>query len=519
MKRSLNKSIFAILAVAVLLPAICSCSFFKKNKILTAAAEFGDVLRSGDASEIIKKTDGLDREYKKTVKSYLDVNDYSEEECTYLAHMMSSIVINIDAGSVKVSKDTASVDMSFTIADHYALDGGDYADINALADAVDNGKTRTIDITVEFIESEKEWYVTNFDDDGFQDLFSFFTTPMPAIGKGALIETAKKIADSVIKDDPSIAVNNAASVSSTDMIDLPSYLTGLFDLNSELTDEDKAFRAAVISTMTYEVDESTLKIDSRTGSIDIRITMADYETLAGSEFKKIDDIAPAILACPSKTYKFTCEFARNNAVWYATNLESEEYAAFLKYKDFKVSMKTIDGTYIAVVDITDNFKAYITKEFNVSIPADVEGRIYISSTLVLNKGQYEVTIDRDALVEDIRNFVETNIDKIIMNTLGTTSSIALDTMAKLAGYADYADMRQQILSQVTGSLDTIDTSGMESSGTFTFNDNLVTLKSPADTLTGTIDNFGVITVTAPVNDPDARKLLGSDTIALPYKKV
>ena len=519
MKRPVGKSIFAIMVVAVLLPAICSCSFFKKNRVLTAAAEFADALRFGDASRIIKKTDGLDREYKRNIKNIFNVDDYSDEECTYLAHMMSSMTVGIDAGSVRVDKDTASVDMSFTVADHRLLQGGDYADVNALADAVDNGGTRTIDITVDFIEDEKEWYVTNFDDAGFTDLFSFLTDPMPAIGRGALIETARTIAESVIKDDPSIAINNAATPESADMIDLPSYLTGLFDLNSDLTDEDKAFRAAILGTMTYEVDESTLKIDSRTGSVDIRITMADYETLAGKEFKKIDDIAPAVQACPSKTYKFTCTFARNYSVWYATNLESEEYAAFLKYKDFKVSMKSIDGTYTARVDITDNFKSYITNEFNVSLPADVEGRIYIESTLVLKNGQYEVTIDRDALVADIKNFVETNIDKIIMNTLGTTSSLALDTMAKLAGYADYADMRQQLLTDVTSSLDTIDTSGMESSGTFTFNDNLVTLKSKTDTLTGMIDNFGVITVTAPVNDPDAKKLLGSDTITLPYKKV
>ena len=519
MKRSVNKSVFALLIVAVLLPSVCSCSFFKKNKVLTAASEFADAVRFGDASEIIKKTDGLDRESKRNIKSLFNVDDYSDEECTYLAHMMSSMTTEIDGSSVKVSKDTASVGMSFTIADHNSLQGGDYADINALADAVDNCGTRTIDITVEFIEDDKIWYVTNFDDPEFTDLFSFITDPMPAIGKGTLIKTAGIIAESVIKDDPSIAITNAATPESPDMIDLPSYLTGLFDLNSDLSDEDRAFRAAVLSTMTYEVDESSLKIDSRTGSIDIRITMADYETLAGKEFKKIDDIAPAVQACPSKTYKFTCEFARNYAVWYATNLESEEYASFLKYKDFRVSMKTIDGTYTARVDITDNFKAYITKEFNVSLPADVEGRIYIVSTLVLKNGQYEMTIDRDSLVADIKNFVETNIDKIIMNTLGTTSSLALDTMAKLAGYADYADMRSKILAEVTGSLDTIDTSGMESSGTFTFNDNLVTLKSKTDTLTGMIDNFGVITVTAPVTDPDAKKLLGSDTITMPYKKV
>jgi hypothetical protein len=35
---------------------------------------------------------------------------------------------------------------------------------------------------------------------------------------------------------------------------------------------------------------------------------------------------------------------------------------------------------------------------------------------------------------------------------------------------------------------------------------------------GTIDNYGNITVTSPVNDADAKKLLGSDTITMAFKK-
>ena len=106
-----------------------------------------------------------------------------------------------------------------------------------------------------------------------------------------------------------------------------------------------------------------------------------------------------------------------------------------------------------------------------------------------------------------------------MNMLGTTSSYGLDALAKIAGYKDYADMRAQVLAQVTANLETINTAGLESSGTFTLNDNVVTLKSATDTMTGTIDNYGVITVTSPVNDADAKKLLGSDTITMEFKKV
>ena len=152
------------------------------------------------------------------------------------------------------------------------------------------------------------------------------------------------------------------------------------------------------------------------------------------------------------------------------------------------------------------------------MPADLDGKIYVTETLVLKKGQYEVTVDRDAYINNIKVFVENNIDKIIMNMLGTTSSLGLDTLAKLAGYADYADMRQQILDQVMTNIETINTSGLESSGTYTVNDNVITFKSSADTFSGTIDNFGDLTVISPVNDPDAKKLLGTDKVTLVFKK-
>ena len=79
------------------------------------------------------------------------------------------------------------------------------------------------------------------------------------------------------------------------------------------------------------------------------------------------------------------------------------------------------------------------------MPDELQGTINITANLTLKDGKYSVTIERDTFIRNINSYVEANIDKIIMKKLGTTSSMALDTLAKLAGYADYADMRQQIL--------------------------------------------------------------------------
>ena len=91
-------------------------------------------------------------------------------------------------------------------------------------------------------------------------------------------------------------------------------------------------------------------------------------------------------------------------------------------------------------------------------------------------------------------------------------------MAKIAGYKDYADMKQKILEQVTTSVESINTSSLESSGTYTVSGNSITFASPTATMPGTIDNFGNVNVEAPVTDPDAKKLLGSDKVQMLYQK-
>ena len=153
------------------------------------------------------------------------------------------------------------------------------------------------------------------------------------------------------------------------------------------------------------------------------------------------------------------------------------------------------------------------------MPDDLQGTINITANLTLKDGKYSVTIERDTFIRNINSYVEANIDKIIMKKLGTTSSMALDTLAKLGGYADYADLRRDILSQVTDNVNSIDTSGLESSGTYKVDNNTITFTSGNDVFYGTIDSYGAITVTSPVKDADARSLLGSDNVTMVFKQV
>ena len=163
---------FAIIIIcAAFIPALCSCSLFRKSAVITAATGFGEAVRTGDSSDILGKTDSLDREFKKSFKELLNVDNYTDEEKIYAAHVMDTIKVEIDEKSVTVDKDTATCNMTFTVADVASLKDGDFKDIDALAAAVDSCRTRTISVTAKFARIEKEWYVTNFSDAEFQDVF------------------------------------------------------------------------------------------------------------------------------------------------------------------------------------------------------------------------------------------------------------------------------------------------------------------------------------------------------------
>ena len=315
--------------------------------------------------------------------------------------------------------------------------------------------------------------------------------------------------------DSGVAIYLAGSNASVTTVEA---VKDYFDVDGKPTDEDNAFRAAVRNGMSYEIDESSVAIDGTKGSVRIVIRRPNFEVLAGKTFSSIPEIEKAVNECEIINYEYKCELERTGSEWFVTNLDSVEFGGLLSYKKFTISMNSVDGTYKSAMDITDKFIRYIAKEYTVSVPSDCEGKIYIRSTMVLKNGKYEVKIDRDAFVSDIKSFVEKNIDKIIKNTLGTTSSVGLDAMAKIAGYKDYADMKQKILEQVTTSVESINTSSLESSGTYTVSGNNITFKSAADIMPGTVDNFGNITVEAVVKDPDAKKLLESDKITMIYKK-
>lgn len=512
MKRFFAKSTAVLLTIAFFIPVLCSCAYFEKSKVLEAASKLVDAMSAGKASDILDCTDGLDRDFKKSFKEKLNETDNTNEEKAYFKAVYKSMTAEIKGDTVKIEKDKATCQIEFKIADVETLKDGDYKDAEALADAVSDCKKKTIEVEAEFEKIDKQWLVTNFDSVEFQSVFTFYEN-MPAIARGAFLDTAGIIAQAVLVDDPT-----KISPLLYTPADARDPLAVLFNTNAAPTPEEKAFQAAVRSTMNYRIDESSLKIWQNKGTVDIVLTLADYTTLAGKQFNSIPEIEAAVKACPSMTLKYNCYLVRTAYVWNVTNIEDEGFAAFLSYKKFSINIKSVDGTYSSAVDVTDKFVKYVSSEFSIKMPSDLDGRIVINAKMVLKDGKYEVTVDRNSFIANIKSFAETNIDKIVMYNLGTTSQTGLDALAKIAGYKDYADMRQKILEEISNKVSNVDTSSMESAGTYTVNDNVITFNSGKEVMAGKIDNYGGITVIAPVSDADAKKVLGSDQIMLAFKK-
>ncbi|MBR6988087.1 MAG: hypothetical protein IKH82_08465 [Clostridiales bacterium] len=513
MDRYITRKLAVALTLVLALTCLCSCTT-RKRAVIESATVFGEAIKSGDASKMMRLTEDLDRGFRQHFREYMNEDNYLDEENKYAEAVCSTIEVEVIEDSVYIKKDQATCDIEVTMADTASLQGGDFIDVEDLTNAVKKAKTTSTVITLELIKVEKEWKVTNLDS-SFLSLFEFRKT-MPAIGRTALIEAAKTVAESVVTDDVDLILSVAPQDPGSTIRD---HLISYYGSKEMLSEEEETFRTAMLDSMSYEVDESTLNIDGPVGSIDIRITMADYASLSGKEFKRASDIKTAVAGCDPMTLTFTCELYRDGTSWYATNLASDEFTNLISYKFFKINVKKLEGTFKSTLDITDKFIAYVASEFEVSVPDDLSGTITITADLTLRDGKFEVTVERDAFIRNINSYVEANIDKIIMKKLGTTSSMALDTLAKLGGYADYADLRSDILRQVTDNVNSIDTSGLESSGTYKVDDNTITFTSGSDIFYGTIDSYGAITVTSPVKDADARKLLGSDTVTMTFKQV
>ena len=184
---TIKKAGAAALAGAMTL-SCASCALFGPNKkeIIEAADTFAGTLLKQDAGKIIKlTTEDEDSEAAEALGVIFDDSLYSDDQKKFIDAVSDTITYEVDEESVEVDKEEASADVTFTMVDYEKALDGDFEDIDAVLDALEDCEdTKDVEVTIEFEKDDDEWLVSNIDDDKFGDIFEFYIYElniMPAV--------------------------------------------------------------------------------------------------------------------------------------------------------------------------------------------------------------------------------------------------------------------------------------------------------------------------------------------------
>ena len=184
---TIKKAGAAALAGAMTL-SCASCALFGPNKkeIVEAADTFAGTLLKQDAGKIIKlTTEDEDSEAAEALGVIFDDSLYSDDQKKFIDAVSDTITYEVDEESVEVDKEEASADVTFTMVDYEKALDGDFEDIDAVLDALEDCEdTKDVEVTIEFEKDDDEWLVSNIDDDKFGDIFEFYIYElniMPAV--------------------------------------------------------------------------------------------------------------------------------------------------------------------------------------------------------------------------------------------------------------------------------------------------------------------------------------------------
>ena len=174
---TIRKAGAAALAGAMTL-SCASCALFGTNKkeIIEAADTFAGTLLKQDAGKIIKlTTEDEDSDVAEALEMIFDEETLSDDQKKFVDAVSDTITYEVDEESVEINKDESSADVTFTMVDYEKALDGDFEDIDAVLDALDDcDDTKEVEVTFEFEKDDDEWLVSNIDDDSFGDIFEFY---------------------------------------------------------------------------------------------------------------------------------------------------------------------------------------------------------------------------------------------------------------------------------------------------------------------------------------------------------
>ena len=332
------------------------------------------------------------------------------------------------------------------------------------------------------------------------------------LGKKDIVEAAENLGDAVISGDASKILKLSTEEKDGEIAEALDLI-----LNDDLrTDEFKDYSDAMKKTMTYEVDEGSVKIDGKKASCDITFTMADFKDLDDGEFEDIDDLCDAIEDLDTKDYEYTVKFEKDGDDWLVSNLDSDDFGALFDYRSYDLPVTNLAGDYVAVYDLTDVLSESLAA---AGIPEeDMTGSIEMVFMLSLYEdGTFDFFFSGEDLYNSLMDYITNNMDALLKSAFGTDDEDELIAYAELLGYDSYEAMKQDLCDQIAESVaeDSID--DISESGTYTVDGNEITLEVDSDAYAvpsvGTIEDGNII-----MNVQTDNETLGSDSFDLVFEK-
>ena len=130
----------------------------------------------------------------------------------------------------------------------------------------------------------------------------------------------------------------------------------------------------------------------------------------------------------------------------------------------------IDGTWVCDYDLTELFEGSFGDGFTL------DGSVIMHITLIMDDGEFEISMDGDQFASDFTAFIETNVGAIMNEALGTSDPDELEEYAVMLGYDSYQDMVDGMLDMMLESVNEEDF-GISDSGTYVIEGSDITFDS------------------------------------------
>ena len=223
----------------------------------------------------------------------------------------------------------------------------------------------------------------------------------------------------------------------------------------------------IANTLTHEVYLDTFNYDSEYAYVDAVYKIADYETVLQDPNNLTDIVTftDAIKSSDTISIDVTYKLVNNSSGWEITN-EDEIQTEVQKFSTTDIvfvpirdSIDLSGKSYESVINYKEYFDYTLSSELGTSIV--LNGDLNIHMYLDFTETTATITLDKDLLISDVKNYVINNRDAIVEASMG----VSISTVKLLSGMSD-DDINNEIINTVMVEINKINFNTFSMSGEY-----------------------------------------------------